>query len=65
MVSLKVVDVLGKEVAVLVGGYQPSGRYVARFDASRLASGVYFARLIVETQSRGKVTQVSRMVLMR
>ena len=45
-VSLKVYDILGREVAVLVNGEQESGTYTQRFDASHLSSGIYFYRLI-------------------
>ena len=45
-VSLKVYDVLGREVAVLVNDEQGVGTYTQRFDASRLSSGIYFYRLI-------------------
>jgi parallel beta-helix repeat protein len=45
-VSLKVYDVLGREVVVLVNGEQGSGTYTQRFDASHLSSGIYFYRLI-------------------
>ena len=44
-VSLKVYDVLGREVATLVDANQTVGRYNVNFDGSRLASGVYFYRL--------------------
>ncbi len=40
-VSLKVYDVLGKEVATLVNDVKQSGSYQINFDASNLASGVY------------------------
>ncbi len=40
-VSLKVYDVLGKEVATLVNEVKQSGSYHINFDASNLASGVY------------------------
>ena len=41
-VSLKVYDVLGSEVAVLVNEEKPSGVYKVNFNADRLASGIYF-----------------------
>ncbi|OGU34402.1 MAG: hypothetical protein A2068_12445 [Ignavibacteria bacterium GWB2_35_6b] len=44
-VSLKIFDMLGREVAELVNQNQASGNYEAKFDASRLASGIYFYRL--------------------
>ncbi|MGE5411559.1 MAG: C25 family cysteine peptidase, partial [Clostridiales bacterium] len=40
-VSLKVYDILGKEVAVLVDGYKEMGRYSVQFNASDLPSGMY------------------------
>ncbi len=43
--SLKVFDVLGREVVTLVNEAQPPGRYSVEFDARNLASGVYFYRL--------------------
>jgi chitinase len=44
-VSLKVYDLLGREIAVLVQGTQQAGAYTVRFDASSLPSGVYVYRL--------------------
>jgi hypothetical protein len=37
--------VLGDEVAMLVNGEMPAGRYRAVFDAARLPSGTYFCTL--------------------
>lgn len=44
-VSLIVTDIVGREVARLVDGYQEAGYKTALFDASSLASGIYFYRL--------------------
>lgn len=44
-VTLKVYDMLGKEVETLVNKVQPTGDYKVTFNANRLASGVYFYQL--------------------
>ena len=44
-VSLKVYDVLGREVAILVNEYLRAGSYERVFEASNLSSGVYFYTL--------------------
>ncbi|MCL5020792.1 MAG: T9SS type A sorting domain-containing protein [Bacteroidetes bacterium] len=44
-VSLKVYDVLGRELATLVNGVRSPGSYEVQFNGSRFASGVYFYRL--------------------
>lgn len=44
-VSLRVFNVLGKEVALLAEGTHQAGEHRVRFDASALTSGVYFYRL--------------------
>ncbi len=44
-VSLKMVDVLGKVVATLVSEQKEAGTHQVQFDASKLASGMYFYRL--------------------
>ncbi|WP_412060212.1 hypothetical protein [Rubrivirga sp. IMCC45206] len=44
-VRLRVLDVLGREVAVLASGPRPPGDHTATFDASRLAAGLYLVVL--------------------
>jgi hypothetical protein len=45
LVTLKIYDVLGKEIATLVKENKPSGNYEAEFDASQLPSGMYIYKL--------------------
>lgn len=47
--TLKVYDVLGKEVATLVDEFKPAGSYEAEFDAGTLSSGIYFYVLKTNT----------------
>lgn len=53
-VTLRVFDILGKEVAVLVNKEQPAGRYEVEFDAQKLNSGVYFYTLQAGSQKLTK-----------
>ncbi|MBI5645610.1 MAG: T9SS type A sorting domain-containing protein [Ignavibacteriae bacterium] len=47
-VSVRVYDVLGKVVSDLTSGIQNNGSYTVRFDGSKLGSGLYFARVVLE-----------------
>jgi hypothetical protein len=59
-VSLKVFDVVGREVATLVEGSRSPGVYEVRFDGTNLSSGVYFCRL-----QAGSFTGTQKLVLMK
>jgi uncharacterized delta-60 repeat protein len=59
-VTLKVYDILGREVAVLINKEQAPGNYSVKFDASNLTSGLYFYRL-----TAGKFTSVKKMMLLK
>jgi mannose/cellobiose epimerase-like protein (N-acyl-D-glucosamine 2-epimerase family) len=51
-VRLSVLDLLGREVAVLADGAQPAGRHVATWEAAGLPSGVYLVRLTTPAGTR-------------
>jgi sugar lactone lactonase YvrE len=59
-VSLKVYDVLGREVMTLVNGRQDAGAYNFNFNASELSSGVYFYRL-----QTGSFVAIKKMLLVK
>ncbi|MGD1046630.1 MAG: T9SS type A sorting domain-containing protein [Bacteroidota bacterium] len=59
-VSLKVYDLLGKEVAVLVNSEYLSGNYEVAFVGTSLASGIYFYRL-----QAGLFTETKKLILLR
>ncbi len=59
-VSLKVFDMLGREVATLVNERQERGRYSATFNANTLSSGIYFYRL-----QAGNFVQTKKMMLVK
>ncbi|HCY74392.1 MAG TPA: hypothetical protein DHV28_00590 [Ignavibacteriales bacterium] len=47
--TLKVYDVLGKEVTTLVDEFKPAGIYEVEFDANKISSGIYFYELKTST----------------
>lgn len=59
-VSLKVYDLLGSEVAVLVDEEKAPGEYETEFKAVNLSGGIYYYRL-----TAGNNTAVKKMVLMK
>jgi len=59
-VEIKVLDVLGQEIATLLNEEKPAGSYTVRWDANGVASGVYLYRL-----TAGSVEQTRKMLLMR
>jgi hypothetical protein len=54
MVTLKIYDAIGTEVTTLVHEYKSTGKYNINFNASGLASGVYFYRLQVNDFTTSK-----------
>jgi hypothetical protein len=52
-VTLKIFNLLGQEVAILVFGEKEAGRYSIEWNASNVPSGVYFCRLEALPTNRG------------
>jgi len=59
-VTLKIFDVLGREVATLVNEQKNAGNYQVNFDASNLASGLY-----IYTIKAGNFTSSRKMMLLK
>ncbi|HLF19504.1 MAG TPA: phospholipase D-like domain-containing protein, partial [Bacteroidota bacterium] len=59
-VSLKVYDLMGREIAVLLEAEKQAGTYRVSWDASVLPSGVYFYRM-----QAGNFVETKRMLLMK
>ncbi|MCK9212307.1 MAG: T9SS type A sorting domain-containing protein [Ignavibacteriaceae bacterium] len=60
LVTLRVFDVLGREVATLVNQYQTTGNHTVSFNASSLASGMYFYKL-----EAGSFQNLKKMMLLK
>ncbi len=59
-VTLKVFNALGQEVATVVTGVQSAGTHRVTFDASNLATGIYFYQI-----KAGEFTSLKKMVLIK
>jgi len=60
LVTLKVYNILGMEVASLVNELKQAGRYEAKFNGSNLGSGIYYYRL-----QAGEFNETKRMLLLK
>ena len=60
LVTLKIYDILGKELSTLVNEKQSPGIYDITFDGSKLASGIYFYKL-----TAGNFTDIKKMTLLK
>ncbi|HLG33205.1 MAG TPA: T9SS type A sorting domain-containing protein [Ignavibacteriaceae bacterium] len=60
LVTLKIYDVLGKEIHTLVNEVQSANTYTITFDAGKLSSGIYFYKL-----KAGNFAETRKMILLR
>lgn len=59
-VTIKVFNVLGKEIATLVNREQSAGNQEVKFDGSKLASGIYFYRM-----QSGSFSQTKKLIMLK
>jgi len=59
-ITIKIYDVLGSEVAILINEEKPIGSYEVEFDASTLSSGIYFYQL-----KSGSFVVTKKMIFMK
>lgn len=59
-VSLKIYDVLGREVATLANEVKQAGSYSATWNAARVGSGIYFCKM-----QSGSFSDVKKLILMK
>lgn len=64
-VSLKIYDVLGREVATVVNGVQTQGLHEVAFDGSHFASGVYFYRLEATSEDGKDFVSTRKLMLIK
>ena len=59
-ITLKIFDILGKEIAALVNEKQNAGIYNIEWDAENYSSGIYFYKLTADG-----FTDIKKMVLLK
>ena len=59
-VTLKIYDILGREIAILVNKKQPAGNYEIQFDARNLTTGIYYYQL-----KTGSYTKTKKMIVLK
>ena len=60
IVTIKIYDVLGNEIASLINEEKPAGNFEVEFNGEGLPSGIYFYRL-----QAGNFVETKKMVLMK
>ena len=64
-VELRVFDITGRLVSTIGKGIMEAGKYTAEFDASNLATGIYYYELRAESDAKGLFKDVKKMVLVK
>ncbi|HMQ68469.1 MAG TPA: T9SS type A sorting domain-containing protein [Ignavibacteria bacterium] len=64
-VTLKIYDMIGREVSQLVNSFVAAGSYSVNFDGSNLSSGIYFYKIEANNASGKNFVSTKRMVLVK
>lgn len=64
-VNLRVYDLTGKEVSVLIDGNVQSGYHTADFNGTNLSSGVYFYRILASGPGGETYTKTMKLILVK
>ncbi|MEO8665784.1 MAG: T9SS type A sorting domain-containing protein, partial [Ignavibacteria bacterium] len=64
-VTLKIYDMVGREIRTLVNGFAQSGTYSVNFNGSDLSSGVYFYKLETESTGGKNFLMTKKMILIK
>ncbi len=66
-VTLKVYDIMGREVQTLVNDIKQSGEHRVEFNGGILSSGIYFYRIIINSENvnSGEYSDVKKMILLK
>ncbi len=59
-VSLKVFDIVGREVAIILSEEMPEGSYAKQWNAEKMSSGIYFCRM-----QAGSFTATKKLILLK
>lgn len=63
-ITMKIYDIIGKEVGIIISDNKLAGYYTTEFDGSYLSSGVYFYVMILEGRGQ-KLTKTMKMILVK
>jgi hypothetical protein len=63
LLTLKVFDILGNEITTLVDNVMNTGYHTITFDGSKYSSGLYFARLTVQSKEAKPYNKTIKMLM--
>jgi hypothetical protein len=58
-------SILGRQITTLVDGNKSAGQYMAVFDGSHYASGVYFVRMMVQGSNAQQIVKTLKIQMLK